>query len=673
MNLADRPTPATPSPAALAQALRQGLGRWMVAVVERAIRREETAVSIHGLALSTLPAQFLQRRRVEIVQALTRALAAQLDGQPATSTAPGSAAPTRARSLSLISEAQIDDEIETARMVQLVESEAEIELQELAALCSRLHGRPRVDLATVPLGPLPCARALRQAVAEAAPEAALRPALLRSLGLALAGQMREVYAELVQWLEQRGVEPVSYTIALDVQALPPSATARVAQLAAESLAGHDEPAPPADSMRELVAWAHRTQPAPLDDTEAIEPLSLRLDPEPAAAPGAPRLAQAAAEDLMRRLFAELRRQTAQSPAMAGLLRRLEQLAQRLAADDPQIWSNPAHPWWQLLDRLLAAAAVHDDMSPDDQRVLGRSLESLLQRLLGSPRLDAQACLRAADQVQQLASELLERAAAPGADDVAALQHEADLEELELAFRNQIVQQLRSTPTSGLMRRFLVGPWTQVLVALALRHGAASGAVAAAALVVDDLIRATAQPGQKVSRAQRAVLLRQVGEGLAASELPQPRVDAELVELAEILRNPPPHPADPAEAWHDEPAEVLPVPVMLDLHAGLPTVPLAGAAGQGPCELPPTPAQWVATLQAGALCRLFLQGIWMTARLNWVGPGQRLFLFQSRHGGRSHTLTQRMLCKLREAGLATSIEDNLLRAQAMESLVRHTSI
>ena len=31
----------------------------------------------------------------------------------------------------------------------------------------------------------------------------------------------------------------------------------------------------------------------------------------------------------------------------------------------------------------------------------------------------------------------------------------------------------------------------------------------------------------------------------------------------------------------------------------------------------------------------------------------------------------MLCKLREAGLATSIDDNLLRAQAMESLVRNT--
>ena len=84
---------------------------------------------------------------------------------------------------------------------------------------------------------------------------------------------------------------------------------------------------------------------------------------------------------------------------------------------------------------------------------------------------------------------------------------------------------------------------------------------------------------------------------------------------------------------------------------------------------PTPEQWASTLQPGTVHRLFLQGVWMTVRLNWVGPGQRLFLFQSRHGGRTHTLTLRMLCKLREAGLALPVEDNLLRAQAMESLVR----
>jgi hypothetical protein len=676
VNLADLPDAAPARLAPFLHVVRQGLGAWVVALVERGIRRQETAAAIPGLEASPALAQLLQRRRVELVQALTQALRAQLDAAPAPAPAAAPAGPApRTLRLTLISETQIDDEIETARLVQLIESEAEIELQELASLCSRLHGSPRVDVATVPLNPPACARALREAVAVVAPDATARTALLRGLGGPLGGQMREVYAELVRWLQRQGVEPLGYHIERQAERhaerRPAPATARVAQLAAERLAGGQSPAPPAESMRELVAWAQRSGLAPLEAEP--EALSLRLHPVPAEGPAAPRLPQAAAEDLMRRLFAELRRQTAGSPSMAGLLQRLERLAQRLAADDPLLWTDPAHPWWQLIDRLLAAAAVHDDLGPQDQAGFVRSLEALIQQLLHGPSLDAGACLRAAGQVQQLASQLLERATAPGADDVAELQREADREELELGFRNQIVQQLRSTPTSGPMRRFLVGPWTAVLTALALRHGAAGEPVAAAALVVDDLIRATAQPGRKVSRAQRAVLLRQVSEGLAAAELARPRIDAELVELSEILRNPPPHPADAAEAWREEPAEALPVPVVLDLHAGLPTVPLADGPRADGAAAPPTPAQWAAALQPGTLCRLFLQGIWMTARLNWVGPGQRLFLFESRHVGRSHTLTQRMLCRLREAGLATDIDDNLLRAQAMESLVRHTVI
>ncbi|MFN5157825.1 MAG: DUF1631 family protein, partial [Betaproteobacteria bacterium] len=363
MNLADFPTPVAPRPAAFEAAVRQGVGRWVVALVERIIRREEAAVSINGLASTPMLAQLLQRRRVELVQALMAALTVQFEGRTSAASVSSRTADA-STGLALISETQIDDEIETARIVQLIESEAELELHEVASLCSRVYGRQRVDLACVPLGPLPCARALREAADEVAPDAALRAALLRGLGTAMATQMREAYAELAIWLEEHGVNPLGYRIARDQESAPASATARVAQLAAERLAGDEAPASPAESMRELVAWAQRTQAPPPKEAAGAE-LTLRLDARPDPAPGAPLLPKAAAEELMRRLFAELRRQTAQSPSMVGLLQRLEQLAQRLAADDPQIWNDPAHPWWQLLDRLLAAAAVHDDMSPQD--------------------------------------------------------------------------------------------------------------------------------------------------------------------------------------------------------------------------------------------------------------------------------------------------------------------
>jgi len=109
--------------------------------------------------------------------------------------------------------------------------------------------------------------------------------------------------------------------------------------------------------------------------------------------------------------------------------------------------------------------------------------------------------------------------------------------------------------------------------------------------------------------------------------------------------------------------------VLNLNASLPTVPLdlPPEAGQSQAADNPAPV-WTSTLEAGMHCRLFLLGRWMTVQLAWVSDTRNLFLFKSRHGGRVHSLTRRMLHKLREAGLAASIEEGLLLAQAMDSLV-----
>jgi hypothetical protein len=164
-----------------------------------------------------------------------------------------------------------------------------------------------------------------------------------------------------------------------------------------------------------------------------------------------------------------------------------------------------------------------------------------------------------------------------------------------------------------------------------------------------------------------VLLRQVSEALDRAGLPPARVQAEVVDLTAVLRDPPP-PQESAEDWQ-EAVDTLPAGHVLDLHAGLPTVPLAMGMGMDPGAA--DPGNWLATLDAGAYCRLFLQGRWMTAQLRWVSPTRNLFLFNSRHGGRAHSLTRRMLQKLRNAGLATSIEDGFLLAQAMDTLAQST--
>ena len=160
------------------------------------------------------------------------------------------------------------------------------------------------------------------------------------------------------------------------------------------------------------------------------------------------------------------------------------------------------------------------------------------------------------------------------------------------------------------------------------------------------------------------VLRQVAEGLGQASLPQARVDAELTELKALLVDPPEVPIEAPP----EPAAPLPPIAAVDLLGSLPTVPIVPFGTNFDSMLEEAGHRsWLDLLRPGTYCRMFLLGRWMTTQLSWVSPTHNLYVFSSRHGGRTHSMTRRMLTKLRNAGLATSIEDGELLAQAMDSL------
>ena len=608
--------------------------------------------------------------------------------------------------LSLIEEAQIDEDIEIGRLVRDIESTAESELQSLAALFGGLRGLPFVDIHAVPLPPLACARALRAGVEALSPEPGVRGLLLRHLGEATGQQMKATYAAHADLLARWGVAPAPFRVKLGTAQDRPADTGSrgwpVGELAATPTAsGELDPAAPAGSalpapedrpspkasLERLVAHARRPAggepPAPgsrrleLPDPDGpllrlakdlrpmgAAPAAPALPATPAAAPK-PALGRDAATRLMERLFRHLETQVAMSDHSRALLLALRAPGLALAAGEPQLWDSMDHPWWKLLDRLIALGAAHaDDEAAAAADPISAALGQVVLRMGRAPTADRRAWQAASDEVQAAARrDVAERMDALGPE-AGQLQSEAELQELEAELRSQITQQLRSTPVCPRLRQFLVGPWTQALARTAQHHGPHSTELSNLALVVDDLIHATQEPGKRVSSAQRAVLLRQTRAGLAASGLPPSRAEAELADLVALLRNPP---AVQAEEWA-EPVSPLPLPYTLDLHAALPTVPIE--MGADPAGEPPRAGStgWCATLTPGAHCRLFMLGRWMTVQLVWVSETGSLFLFNSRHGGRVHSLTRRMLQKLRAAGLATHIEDGLLLAQAMDTLV-----
>lgn len=646
------------------QSVHQGVEAWMGQAIDEAVSRLSDIRPGHpaaGRMAYALPAlELLQTQRAGLVQRVAQAVRGRLQPAPDGGAHTPAGGGDGALTLALLDEAQIDEEIEVARIVQLIDSEAEAELQELGALCSGLRQMSSVDPEATPLRPAVCAQGLREGLAGLPLETPVRLLLLQTLGTAVGRQMRQVYRDQARLLADHGVQPAAFRIRSTPSrpgsdaALPRGVT-RPAELTPPDL-----PTPAAGAMERLVQWAQEGGIAPAASSDGSG-LSLRLDLEPVG--HAPGLDRPAAERLMERLFAQLATQAEVSPAARDLVRGLERTGRSLAQAEPGLWSNPDHPWWTLLDRLLAVGAVHDDLGAGDAGPLQASLRTAVDRIQAAPALDRDACQAAADEVQAAASRLMEAERTAPAE-LDAIQRAADRDEQESELRQQVVQQLRSTPVCSELRRFFLGPWLAAMTEAALRHGKDSAELAQLALVLDDLMAASARPGQRVSKAQRNVLLRQVGDGLALAGLPEGRAEVELQELAQLLRDPPEVGRGAEEAWEEPAPPALPTAHVLDLHAGLPTVPLA-MDGQGDAEL--DPLQWVGGLQVGTYCRLFLQGRWMTAQLGWVSATNNLFLFNSRHGGRSHSLTRRMLGKLRAAGLATHIEDGFLLAQAMDTL------
>lgn len=686
------PTPGRPSAesgqrhAALLQLAQSGVPEWVRAMVddtaaELASSNQRHAVSGDRQYTATALAQ-LQGHREALIAQLVLAMQHQL--KPGVAAAREAATAARAaQPLQLIDEAQIDEDIEIARIVQAIESESDWELRQLRALSSGLLGLPAIDERAAPLGPLACATGLRLALSGMGLDGGTRLLLMRVLGPALGRAVKDQYAELSRRLLGWGIDPAPYK----VRQTPAAAPGRREGAPAAATLPSDESATDRTSsaLRQLVESA-RQKFAPEDPAGVAtddagggdSPLSLRLfnDPLPAeSARGA--LDPATAVVLMERLFAQIERHLGGSDATRRLLEGLQAPARALAQNESQLFAQPDHPWWKLLDRMITVGSVHDDGEADGP--VTAALGLVVERMRHSPLLDRDTCQSAADEVQQVASRHMgERNSELGAQ-IDEMRHQVDREDLEATLRSQLVQQLRSTPVSLALRQFLVGPWTQVMTETTLRQGPDSRALDEHAFVVDDLIRATATPGKPVSVAQQRVLLRQVGLALASAGLPETRVEAEVADLKTLLRNPPPPHDEPFDAPVADDSMPMPMPLpphpaddvttaaMIDLQAGLPTVPI-GMGADSTLEAATHQRDWLDALEPGACCRLFLLGRWMNAQLSWVSDSHNLFLFTSRHGGRTHSLTRRMLGKLRNAGLATTIEDGALLAQAMQQLV-----
>jgi hypothetical protein len=284
----------------------------------------------------------------------------------------------------------------------------------------------------VPLSPPACARALHQALAELAPPSERRLRLLGAMGAAMAARLGTLYASQIRLLESWNVEPARYRIRQTVSA------AGKAAAGAPAAAAENGAAPSPDlvtALNRLVSWAQRQPGA---DAPATEAGLLRLFDEPSAMPSdmsaAPRrLPSALARQLMQHLFDQVERQSGEGVAPAWIAP-MKGAGDRLAAQSAEVFNDFQHPWWQLLDRLMALTALPSGSGGD----VDRAIAGTLDRLQSSTGLAPRDVAAAMAQIDLATTDWLEEQQDKVGAQAASLADSAERQILEDAIREQLV-------------------------------------------------------------------------------------------------------------------------------------------------------------------------------------------------------------------------------------------
>jgi len=209
--------------------------------------------------------------------------------------------------LTLVDDQQIEEDIEVARVIQLVDTTAEADLRDLRALCATLRAAPVALPELVPLRPEVAARALSRALHALDLARPVRLLALRVVGRALADRLATLVREQARELKQWGVEPLPYQLRVTPE----------------------------------------LQRATTPDDGAMRRLAGKL-----SGPAAP------AEQLIPRLLAQVAEQAQLDPALSALLRRLAAPAVRSAKIEAAVLTSFQHPVWRLVDRIAALGALH---------------------------------------------------------------------------------------------------------------------------------------------------------------------------------------------------------------------------------------------------------------------------------------------------------------------------
>lgn len=649
--------------------------RWIGNLVETLHQRETQAANLHEKQGFMEARTALAGHRELLASRFVAELSLVIQGVGSVSGA-GAGAPKR-RSLSfdeleLMDHDQVQETVEIARIQQVVKMAADEELVAFNARLCTAQGHEVVRSESNPMRPEVVVGALMKALAGMHVEEAVRARWLHAGALSLGNELQRFYQALAALLDGLGVQPAGYVVVQTgsvrrESALPSSSVSADSVPAAAMADGHDA----------LLTLDHLHQLL----VGNLEHSGGAVSDQGASGSGNAMVRTLAAEVVTQTLrrIAEDKRLL---PPVREMVMRLKPSLLQLARSDPRFFADRHNPARRLLDAITSQGLAFT--SEQD-----KGYAAYAQRVLETVSALQQPSANLSSTMETLLKRFTEgdesrKAPARGI----AMQTLVRVEQRKL-LAERVAAEIQSRNdferAPGVVRRFILGPWAQVVAHARMdtqEHGAGSPADAAAHRYMDvlpDLLWSSqlAQASLNRPRLIKVIpgILRTLREGLDAIDYPRAQSESffqALMGLHEAAYKtqrteaaPPPESVmtpldDEDEPWM-HPEEARDTGFMDDLAietqpAFLDTEPMSmGLEAGGPDRHHDEPS---GPLAVGAWVDLIEQDTTLRCQLTWASPHGTMFLLSGPEG-RSISLTKRGLERLQQLGRLRRVADHLV--------------
>ena len=487
--------------------------QWLTALNEALRQRESSAGSFGEKQVYVQSRTVLANYRSRIGTRFVEELSEVIRGARANEAGGSGARKPQALSLDdleLMDHDQVQGTVETARVQQIVRMAVDEELVAFNARLCSARGLRVVKTDTNPLRPDVMVEALVRALGSLHLDESVRTRWLHSGAVPLGKCLQDFYASLTHLLDRLGVEPAGYLV---VQAPTPRSTA--AEVQAEKVEqGVAESMPAASVVGEdsvlTLDHLHQLLVGNLDNGGDV------VSDQGASGSGNAMVRTLAAEvvSLMMRSMAE---DTRLLQAVRDLIQGLKPVLLQLARTNPRFFADRENPARRLLDAMtsqgLAFTSEQDAGYAQFAEITGRMIGALNLAKVDLPERIGAALQRYLEHIK----------AQPSRRQAHAMETLAKVEQRNLlAERVAGEMQARSdfSRAPGVVRRFLTGPWAQVVAHARLNLEESRGVPNTAARYMDilaDVLWSSqlAQASRNRARLIRVapVILRTLREGL----------------------------------------------------------------------------------------------------------------------------------------------------------------